>query len=225
MRVNGRNLWRVSYTHPSRSVSPGQSPARLVRYVSRRPLDRARPGPEATWETLPEGQMFGDAEAFRESANLRARERIETAERRGKDLSKNKALSVPSYLHVVLSPDPERSGEYGDEDFRALVEEWTRGEDASWFAAVHYDEEEHPHCHLMIARDRYRPADLEEKLNDADRAAAVRELGMGFDLDPQVRERLGWALPEEIEPVALGPLDREGLDGEERERGEELGIS
>lgn len=220
MRVNERNVWRVKYTHPSGAVSPGQSPARLVRYVSRRPLERVNPGPESTWESLPEGQMFGSAEAFKSEANRRTRERISEAEANGKDLSKNKARTVPAYLHIVLSPDPERSGGFGNADFEALLEPWTEGEE-NWFGAVHYDEPGRPHLHLMMARDKFRARDLEERQNRADEIAAERERLISLSADEGREEIPVEDLRDLGRDPGRDPGDGAGEAPEEGERQEE----
>lgn len=152
MALENPNVFEVSYAHPA---GHRRSAARIVRYLTRRPLDRDRPTRESEWRTLPKEQVFGDPETFKREASRRTRELREEAERRGKDLSKNKSARACSYLHVVLSPS--RRAQFSDADFRAILEPWIKdanGRELPFFGAIHREEEGREHLHLVIARDK-----------------------------------------------------------------------
>lgn len=146
------NIYDVSYVrcNPSRYGA-----SRLVRYLTRRPEEKTRPGPESRWHTLPDEQVFGDAERFKEAANRRRRERVESARRRGVDMDKDHSPKNVSYLHIVVSPS--RREDFEDEDFGALIDPWIRdkrGKPCPYFATVHRDDPEGPKIHIAVARDR-----------------------------------------------------------------------
>lgn len=151
MQVNP-HIYDVAYTRPD---TRGQSAARLVRYLTRRPDDKERPGPESEWHSLPDEQVFGSPEAFKRAANRRQRERVESARRRDKDLGQDHSPQNVSYVHVVISPSSREA--FRDEDWGALVGPWVRdrkGRPCAYMGAVHYDDPEGPKLHLAIARDR-----------------------------------------------------------------------
>lgn len=151
-RQTNPNIYDVHYV---RAGSKGYSASRLVRYLLRRPVDKERPGPESEWRTLPEELTFGNAEAFKEAANRRRRERLESAQSRGKDVSQDHSPGNVSYLHIVLSPS--RREEFSAEDFGALIEPWVRdkrGRVCPHFGVIHHDDPEGPKLHLAVARDR-----------------------------------------------------------------------
>lgn len=146
------NIYDVSYTrcNPSRYGA-----SRLVRYLTRRPEDKQRPGPESRWHTLPDEQVFGDAERFKEAANRRRRERVESARQRGKDIGQDHSPKNVSYLHIVISPS--RRGAFEDEDFGALIDPWIRdkrGKPCPYLAVIHRDDPEGPKIHIAVVRDR-----------------------------------------------------------------------
>lgn len=152
MAQKNPNIFDVSYTHPAKA---NQSPARIVRYLTRRPLDKNNPNRESQWNHLPKGQVFGDPQAFKREANRRIRELKQEAEKRGKDLSKNKSARACSYLHVVLSPT--RRAEFSDRDFKMLLEPWIKdanGRELPYFATIHREKKERSHLHLLVARDK-----------------------------------------------------------------------
>ena len=152
MAQKNPNIFDVSYTHPAKA---DQSPARIVRYLTRRPLDKNHPTHESQWNPLPKAQVFGDPETFKREANRRTRELRQEAEKRGKDLSKNKSARACSYLHVVLSP--ARRTEFSDRDFKALLEPWIKdvnGQNLPYCAAIHREKKERDHLHLLVARDK-----------------------------------------------------------------------
>jgi hypothetical protein len=148
----GPNVYRASYT---RADAAGQSAARLVRYLTRRPADKERPGRESQWHSIPEEHTFGDAEAFKREANRRRRERLERHDRQGSDIGQDHSPRNVAYEHVVLSP---RGREwYRPEDFESLIGPWVRdrrGRPCAYFAAIHFDDPEGPKLHLAVARDR-----------------------------------------------------------------------
>jgi hypothetical protein len=150
-RVNP-NIYDVAYTRPG---ARGQSAARLVRYLTRRPADKERPGRESEWLTLPDEQVFGNPVAFKEAASRRGRERLERHERNGTDAGQDHSPRNVSYVHVVISPSSREA--FRPEDFKALIAPWVRdrkGRVCAYFGAVHYDDPEGPKLHLAIARDR-----------------------------------------------------------------------
>ena len=152
MEATAQNVYRATYTRPDAS---GQSAARLVRYLTRRPEDKERPGRESDWHSLPEDQVFGNAERFKEAANRRRREQVESSRQRGTDIGQNHSAQNVSYLHVVISPRSRE--EFRPEDFEALIDPWIRdrrGRRCEYFAAIHYDDPEGPKMHVAIARDR-----------------------------------------------------------------------
>lgn len=170
MAQENPHIQEVSYQHPH---SYDYSAARLVRYLSRRPLDRGNPGPESQWATVPEERTFGDAEAFKAAANARTKEIREDAQRRGKDLSKNKARWCVSYLHVVLSP--ANRAELSDEDFGELLRPWVSdggGGEVPYFAAIHREEPGREHLHVALARGKFEADEL-RSLKDRTDALAM----------------------------------------------------
>lgn len=183
------NIYDVAYTRCNPS---NQSAARLVRYLTRRPHDKERPGRESDWTSLPEDQVFGNSEAFKQEANRRRRERVERHERRGTDIGQDHSPQNVSYIHVVISPGSRE--EFRAEDFGELVGPWIRdrkGRPCPWFAAVHFDDPEGPKIHLAVARDRVhktkelpllkeRTAELireREKLLELERSAGMVRSG------------------------------------------------
>ena len=146
------NIYDVAYT---RANGKGQSAARLVRYLTRRPAEKDRPGRESDWHSLPEEQMFGNPESFRREADRRQRERLERHHRNGTDVGQDHSPQNVSYLHVVISPSSREA--FRSEDFEAVIDPWIRdrkGRPCPYFAAVHYDDPEGPKVHLAVARDR-----------------------------------------------------------------------
>ncbi len=181
------DVFDVSYTHPAKA---DRSPARIVRYLTRRPLDRDRPTREGEWQSLPEGRVFGDPEVFKGAANRRTRELREEARRRGKDLSKNKSARCCSYLHVVLSPS--RRAEFSDRDFGALLEPWVKdanGRDLPFFAAIHREEEDREHVHVLVARDKIERKRELPRLKERT-AEIVREIERELDLEQEMDQEL-----------------------------------
>lgn len=147
-----QNVYRASYTRPD---ARGQSAARLVRYLTRRPHDKEHPGRESEWESVPEEHTFGNAEAFKKEANRRRREKLHHHERNGSNIEQDHSQQNVSYLHVVISPRSRE--EFRSEDFEALMQPWIRdrkGRRCEHFAVIHYDDPEGPKMHLAIARDR-----------------------------------------------------------------------
>lgn len=215
-RINGENVWKARFTHPARANSPGESPGRAVRYISRRAERGQAATREADWHTLPNEQMFGNSEKFKAEASRRAqamRQKYEPGgDKAGKDLSRNKRADLnpelPAYYHVVLSPDTAHSQHYEPEDFAELLEPWVSEED-SYFAAVHYDEAERPHMHLLIARDYIPPGELEEKQNRTDEISAFLALDHGLELSADTRERIGLGVRDE---AANEELERQGQE-------------
>ena len=146
------NIHDASYTRPD---ARGQSAARLVRYLIRRPANKDRPGPESAWHTIPEEHVFGDAERFKSAANSRRRERLHRHRQNGTDIGQDHSPKNVAYEHVVISPKSREA--FRPEDFEALIDPWVRdrrGKPCAYFAAIHYDDPEGPKLHLAIARDR-----------------------------------------------------------------------
>jgi hypothetical protein len=107
MGLENPNVWDASYQHPAHY---DRSAVRLVVYLFRRPDDKQNAGSGSSWGTVPKQRRLGDARAFIRAANARTREIREDAERRGKDLAKNKARWCTSFVHLVGEPvQPSRA--------------------------------------------------------------------------------------------------------------------
>jgi hypothetical protein len=127
--------------------------------------------------TVPKEQVFGDAETFKRAANERTRESRQDAERRGKDLSRNKARWCVSYLHVVLSPANRAA--LTDEDFGRLLMPWIRdaaGRELPYFAVVHREEPGREHLHLALVRDKFEAGELRTLKDHTDALAMSLEM-------------------------------------------------
>lgn len=155
------HIYDVHYTRPT---SGTQSASKAVNYLSRRyeeketdndREDGQEPGRDSSWYTMPEDQQTGNAERFKEEAKRRSREKIESAQERGKDLDQDHSPGNVSYVHVVISPASR--DEMSNEDFESLKEPWIRdrqGNVHEHYGAIHRDDPEGPKMHLLIARDR-----------------------------------------------------------------------
>lgn len=218
-RGNRENVVKVRYTHPSSKASPGQSPGRAVRYLTRRPEQGQEATREADWNSLPDDQILGSPEAFKTAATERTREIRERYEpggdKEGKDLSRvkgDKATWCTGYLHIVISPEGRE--DYTPEDFAAHAEPWiddAEGGEAPWFAAIHYDDPEGPKMHLCVARDRFAADDFQGRLDQADEITEERK---------QVIEEERRAQAE-LEEAARQREERDRQRKEERQRQEE----
>jgi hypothetical protein len=151
------NVWDASYQHPAHY---DRSAVRLAVYLFRRPDDKQNAGSGSSWSTVPKERRLGDVRAFIRAANARTKEIREDAERRGKDLSRNKAHWCTSFVHLVMSPAGR--AKLSDEDFRRLAEPWVRdaeGRALPHVGAVH--REGGGHLHLAIVRDKFSRVELE----------------------------------------------------------------
>lgn len=221
MQVNP-NIYDVAYT---RSNQRGQSAARLVRYLTRRPLDKASPGRESDWRTLHEDQVFGDSEAFVAAANRRRRERLERHERNGTDIGQDHSPQNVSYVHVVISPASREA--FRSEDFGALLEPWIRdrkGRPCPYFAAVHYDDSEGPKVHLAVARDRVQRARELPRLKERT-AELIRERETLLELEryPEITQDLeqDHESVREESPMQDRQREEEQREAEEQSRQQE----
>ena len=157
MRLENPNVWDASYQHPAHY---DRSAVRLVVYLFRRPDDKHSAGSGSSWSTVPGVRRLGDARAFIRAADARTKEIREEAQRRGKNLSKNKARWCTSFVHLVMSPS--NRAKLSDEDFRRLAELWVRspgGRTLPHVGAVH--REGGGHLHLAIVRDKFSREELE----------------------------------------------------------------
>jgi hypothetical protein len=151
------NVWDASYQHPA---SYDRSAVRLVVYLFRRPDDKQSAGSGSSWSTVPKERRLGDARSSIRAANARTKEIRREAERRGKDLRKNKARWCTSFVHLVMSP--ANRAKLSDEDFPRLAEPWVRdaeGQTLPHVGAVH--REGGGHLHLAIVRDKFFRDELE----------------------------------------------------------------
>jgi hypothetical protein len=184
--------------HWVRCNSRGYSAARIVRYLTRRPVEKGQALRGAGWRELPEEKTFGDAEAFKAAANRRRRERLARARELGCDISQDHSPRNVQYLHVVLSPS--RRHEFADEDFGALLEPWVRdgnGRVREYFAAIHDDDPEGPKIHLVVARVKLSARELPLLKERTARIIRERERLIDIDLErPNDRSR---PLPREPE--------------------------
>ncbi len=157
MALENPNVWDASYQHPA---GYDRSAVRLVVYLFRRPADKQSAGSGSSWSTVPKERRLGDLRAFIRAANARTKEIREDAERRGKDLSRNKARWCTSFVHLVMSPS--NRARLSNEDFRRLAEPWIRdsgGRTLPHVGAVH--REGGGHLHLAIVRDKFSREELE----------------------------------------------------------------
>jgi hypothetical protein len=173
------NVWDASYQHPA---GYDRSAVRLVGYLFRRPDDKQSTGSGSSWSTVPKQRRLGDVRAFIRAANARTKEIREDAERRGKDLARNKARWCTSFVHLVMSPS-NRAG-LSDEDFRRLAELWVRdsgGQTLPHVGAVH--REGGGHLHLAIVRDKFSREELEALKERTD--GLVMSLGLEQKLEQE----------------------------------------
>jgi hypothetical protein len=169
----------ASYQHPAYY---DRSAVRLVVYLFRRTEDRKNASRESGWETVPKERRYGDARAFIKAANARTRELREDAERRGKQLRKNKARWCTSFVNVVLSPANRE--DLSDEDFGALLGPWVRGADGDELphvAALHRERGGRVHLHVGIVRDKFSREEL--KLLKKETDALAMELERGLEME------------------------------------------
>jgi hypothetical protein len=129
------------------------------------------------------------------------RELRKDAERRGKDLSKNKARWCTSFVHLVMSP--ARRAKLSDEDFRRLAEPWVRdaeGRTLPHVGAVH--REGGGHLHLAIVRDKFSVGEL-KALKDRTDGLAM-SLGLEQKLEQERELALGGAAEMGREEISYG---------------------
>ena len=198
MGLENPNVWDASYQHPA---GYDRSAVRLVVYLFRRPDDKQSAGSGSSWSTVPKERRLGDARAFIRAAIARTRELRKDAERRGKDLSKNKARWCTSFVHLVMSPS-NRAG-LSDEDFRRLAEPWVRdaeGRALPHVGAVH--REGGGHLHLAIVRDKFSREELEALKERTDWLAM--SLGLEQKLEQERELALGGAAEMGREEISYG---------------------
>jgi hypothetical protein len=189
------NVWDASYQHPAHY---DRSAVRLVVYLFRRPDDKQSAGSGSSWATIPKERRLGDARAFIRAANARTKSIREDAERRGKDLSKNKARWCTSFVHLVMSP--ANRAKLSDEDFRRLAEPWVRdaeGRALPHVGAVH--SEGGGHLHLAIVRDKFSRDELEALKERTD------GLAMSLGLEQKLEQE------RELAREGVAEMDREEM--------------
>jgi hypothetical protein len=194
------HIEEVSYQHPA---GYDGSAVRLVVYLFRRPDDRKNAGVGSRWSTVPRERRFGDARAFIRAANARTREIREDAERRGKDLSRNKARWCTSFVNVVLSPS-NRAG-LSDGDFGKLLEPWVRdadGRELPFVAAIHREEPGRAHLHASIVRDKFGSGELKVLKERTDGLAI--SLGLQQELEREQELALGGVVEMSREELSDG---------------------
>lgn len=203
------NVYNISYTH---AAGGNQSAARGARYITRRPEEREEgkePTRESKWREI---DHTGEKERFIEEANRRRDEKRERAGETGKDLSRDKSPGAAQYVHVVISPD---NGErMKDEDFHRIAREWTHdesGREHAHVGAIHRDSG-HDHMHLLIARDKFGRAELEERKEHSEEL--VRDIERFRGMERDVAERNS---EHDREPVREPEKDR-GEDRDVRQR-------
>jgi hypothetical protein len=192
------NVWDASYQHPA---GYDRSAVRLVVYLLRRPDEKKGAGSGSSWSTVPKQRRLGDARAFIRAADARTRELREDAERRDKDLSKNKARWCTSFVHLVMSPS--NRAELSDEDFRRLAEPWVRdsgGRELPHVGAIH--REGGGHLHLAIVRDKFSREELEALKERTDGLAMI--LALEQKLEQERELALGGAAEMEREELSRG---------------------
>jgi hypothetical protein len=192
------NVWDASYQHPA---GYDRSAVRLVVYLFRRPDEKKGAGSGSSWSTVPKQRRLGDARAFIRAANARTREIRQDAERRGKDLSKNKARWCTSFVHLVMSPAIR--AQLSDEDFRRLAEPWVRdaeGRELPHVGAVH--REGGGHLHLAIVRDKFSVDELKALKERTDGLAM--SLGLEQKLEQERELALGGAAEIGREEMSYG---------------------
>jgi hypothetical protein len=198
VRLQNPNVWDASYQHPA---GYDRSAVRLVVYLLRRPDEKKGAGSGSSWSTVPKERRLGDARAFIRAANARTKSIREDAERRGKDLSKNKARWCTSFVHLVMSPS-NRAG-LSDEDFRRLAEPWVRdaeGRTLPHVGAIH--REGGGHLHLAIVRDKFSVDEL-KALKDRTDGLAM-SLGLEQKLEQERELALGGAAEIGREEMSYG---------------------
>lgn len=169
----------ASYQHPAYY---DRSAVRLVVYLFRRTSDRENATRESGWETVPKERRYGDARAFIRAANARTRELREDAERRGKQLQKNKARWCTSFVNVVLSP--ANRADLSDDDFEALLGPWIKDSDGGEFphvAALHREKGGKVHLHVGIVRDKFAKDELKLLKRETDALAMEMERGLEME--------------------------------------------
>ena len=177
MALKNPSVWDASYQHPA---SYDRSAVRLVVYMWRRPDNKQNAHSGSRWTTVPRDRRLGAAKCFIRAANDRTREIREDAEKRGKDLSKNKAAWCCSYVHLVLSPS--NRAELPDEALLRLADPWVRdaeGRAMPHVGAVH--REGGGHLHLAVVRDKFAKDELRALKGRADGLAMALGRTLGRD--------------------------------------------
>lgn len=94
------------------------------------------------------------------------------------------------YVSLVISP--ERGRDLTERDFEELCKPWMEnraGRTVPYLAALHRDSD-HPHLHVLAARDKYSASELQERKHET--YALLRERERFADL----RRELGWPLEQ-----------------------------
>lgn len=186
--MSRRDFVRASYTG---SGTKGQSAARLARYIEYRQRDTER---DREQEPAREQERDPERESQQEQSREQSYERAQTYGDREEFLEAAKERAEAgrrsSYVHVVVSP--ERGQEYEDRDFERLVESWTKdrnGNELAHYAAVHRDTE-HPHVHIVVARDKFQKAEYANLKEQSRDRMGERERMMAPEREPEMERIL-----------------------------------